>query len=64
MTTILAAIDASAAAGPVLHAAGAVGRALRCPVVAYHIRQDGVEPERLLAARAGVELRLAPAGCA
>jgi hypothetical protein len=28
-------------------------------VVAYHVRQDGVEPERLLAARAGVELRLA-----
>jgi nucleotide-binding universal stress UspA family protein len=59
VNAILAAIDASAAARPVLGTASALGRALRFPVVAFHVRQDGVEPERLLAARAGVKLRLA-----
>jgi nucleotide-binding universal stress UspA family protein len=59
MSTILAAIDASAAARPVLHTAVVLGRRLRLPVVALHVCQDGVEPERLLAARAAVELRLA-----
>ena len=59
MTTILAAIDASAAARPVLDAAVVLGRRLRLPVVALHVRQDGVEPERLLAERAAVALRLA-----
>ena len=59
MSTILAAIDASAAARPVLDTAVVLGRRLRLPVVALHVRQDGVEPERLLAARAAVELRLA-----
>ena len=58
MSTILATIDATAAARPVLHTA-VLGRRLRLPVVALQVRQDGVEPERLLAARAAAEPRLA-----
>jgi nucleotide-binding universal stress UspA family protein len=59
MTSILAAIDASAAARPVLETAAGLGRALRLPVVAFHARLDGDEVERLLAEAAGVELRVA-----
>jgi hypothetical protein len=59
LSTILAAIDGRAAARPVLDTAVVLGRRLRLPVVALHVRQDGVEPERLLAGRAAVELRLA-----
>jgi hypothetical protein len=43
----------------VLDTAVVLGRRLRLPVVALHVRRDGVEPERLLAARAAVERRLA-----
>ena len=59
MTTILAAVDASAAARPVLDTATALGRTLRMPVVAIHVRQDGAEAQRQLTERAGIELRLA-----
>jgi nucleotide-binding universal stress UspA family protein len=59
MTTILAAVDASAAAQPVLDTATALGRTLRMPVVAIHVRQGGTEAERLLTERADIELRLA-----
>ena len=59
MTSILAAVDASAAARPVLDAATALGRTLRRPVVAIHVRQDSTEVERQLTERAGIELRLA-----
>jgi nucleotide-binding universal stress UspA family protein len=59
VSVILAAIDASAAARPVLDTAVALGSTLRLRVVAFHVRQDGPEAERLLADRAGVELRLA-----
>lgn len=59
MTTILAAVDASAAAQPVLDVATALGRTLRLPVVAIHVRQDGAEVERQLTERAAIELRLA-----
>jgi nucleotide-binding universal stress UspA family protein len=59
VTTILAAVDASAAAQPVLDTATGLGRTLRRPVVAIHVRQDGTEAERLLTERAGIELRLA-----
>ena len=59
MTSILAAVDASAAARPVLDAATALGRTLRMPVVAIHVRQDSTEVERQLTERAGIELRLA-----
>src|SRR5436309_10836957 len=52
-------LDASTAAQPVLETAVVLGRRLRLPVVGFHLRQDDVEPERLLAARAAVELRLA-----
>jgi nucleotide-binding universal stress UspA family protein len=58
VTMILAAVDASAAAQPVLDTATALGRTLRLPVVAIHVRQDGTEAERLLTERAGIELRL------
>jgi hypothetical protein len=53
MSTSLATIDASAAARPVLDTAVVLGRRLRLPVVALHVRQDGVEPERRLAAPGG-----------
>jgi nucleotide-binding universal stress UspA family protein len=56
---ILAAVDASAAAQPALDTATALGRTLRLPVVAIHVRQDGTEVERQLTERAGIELRLA-----
>lgn len=59
MSTILAAIDASAAALPVLDTAATLGGTLRLPAVAFHVRQDGPEAERLLADRVGLELRLA-----
>jgi nucleotide-binding universal stress UspA family protein len=59
VTTILAAVDASAAAQPVLDTATTLGRTLRMPVVALHVRQDGAEVERLLTERTGIELRLA-----
>jgi hypothetical protein len=52
-------LDASTAAQPVLETAVVLGRRLRLPVVGFHLRQDDVEPERLLPARAAVELRLA-----
>jgi nucleotide-binding universal stress UspA family protein len=59
VSAVLAAIDASAAARPVLQVARSLGRALGLPVVGLHVRQDGDDPPRLLAGRAGVELRLA-----
>jgi nucleotide-binding universal stress UspA family protein len=59
VSVILAAIDASAAARPVLDVAIALGATLKLPTVAFHARQDGPDAERLLADRAGVELRLA-----
>jgi hypothetical protein len=57
VSTILAAIDASAAAQPVVDTAVALGRVLQLPVVGFHVRQDTVESEQQLAARAAVELR-------
>jgi nucleotide-binding universal stress UspA family protein len=59
MSAVLAAIDASAAARPVLDTAVVLGRRLGLPVAALHVREDDTEPERLLADQAGVELRLA-----
>jgi nucleotide-binding universal stress UspA family protein len=59
VTAILAAVDASAAARPVLDTAAALGQTLRMPVVAIHVGQDGAEVERQLTERAGIALRLA-----
>ena len=60
MSTILACIDASAAARPVLQTAVALGKTLGLPVAALHVHQDGeVEPARQFADAAGVQLRVA-----
>jgi hypothetical protein len=59
MSTILAAIDATAPARPVLETGVVLGRRLRLPVIGFHLCQDDVEPVRLLAAWAAVELLLA-----
>jgi nucleotide-binding universal stress UspA family protein len=59
MSVILAAIDASAAARPVLERAATLGRALRLPMIALHVRHDGDDAAQLLASQAGVQLRLA-----
>jgi nucleotide-binding universal stress UspA family protein len=59
VSAILAAIDASAAARPVLQVAAALGRALRLPMIALHVRHDGDDAAQLLAGQTGVQLRLA-----
>jgi hypothetical protein len=59
MSTILACIDASAAARPVLQTAAALGATLTLPVVALHARGDDTEPPRQLADAAGIALRVA-----
>jgi hypothetical protein len=59
MSTILAAIDATAPARPVLETGVVLGRRLRLPVIGFHLCQDDVEPVRPLAAWAAVELLLA-----
>jgi nucleotide-binding universal stress UspA family protein len=61
MTIILAAIDSSPAAQPVLQSAATLAATLGVPVVALHIAHDGSEPARLLADHAGIPLRLATA---
>ena len=58
MSMILAGIDASAAARPVLQTAMALGQTLALPVVALHVRQDDVEPPQQFADAAGVQLRV------
>jgi nucleotide-binding universal stress UspA family protein len=55
MSVILAAIDASAAARPVLERAATLGRALRLPMIALHVRHDGDDAAQLLASQAGVQ---------
>lgn len=59
MKAILAAVDTSAAARPVLQVAAALGQVLQLPVIGLHVRQDGEHPARLLAGGVGVPLRLA-----
>jgi nucleotide-binding universal stress UspA family protein len=56
MSTVLAAIDNSAAASQVLAAAAAIGHSLGWEVEALHVRQDGHVGARAAAAAAGVEL--------
>jgi nucleotide-binding universal stress UspA family protein len=56
MSIILAAIDSSAAAGPVLATADAIARRLGWDVEAVHVRVDGDVGAREAAAAAGIEL--------
>jgi nucleotide-binding universal stress UspA family protein len=56
MTTVLAGIDNSAAAGPVLTAAKAAAALLRGRATAVHVRENGMEAARAAARAAGVEL--------
>jgi nucleotide-binding universal stress UspA family protein len=58
MSTILACIDASAAARPVLQTAAALGGTLTLPVVALHVRGDDTEPPRQFTDAAGIRLRV------
>ena len=58
--TVLAAIDHSAATGPVLTTACAMGRLLATAVTAIHVREDGIAEVSAAAARAAVGLVIAP----
>lgn len=58
MTRVLAAIDCSAAARPVLSAANAVATLLGADVDALHVRERGWETAQAAADAAGVHLRL------
>lgn len=57
---VIAAIDNSAAARPVLGAAGALARLFEASVEALHVREDGDEVARAEAEAAGVPLRTEP----
>jgi len=61
MTVVLAAIDNSAAARPVLVTAAAVARLLGARATALHAREDGMATARAAAEAAGVELETIPA---
>lgn len=58
MTTVLAAIDNSAAARPVLETALRLGHLLKASVQALHIRQDGADTAVKVAASMGVPLSI------
>lgn len=58
MTRLLAAIDNSAAAGPVLRAAIALASVLEVEVEAIHVLEDGDRTARAVAEAAGVKLRI------
>jgi nucleotide-binding universal stress UspA family protein len=58
-TTVLAALDRSLAAKPVLAAARAVAAVLGAEVVALHVLEDGAQTPSELAGAAGVQLRIA-----
>ena len=58
MSTVLAAIDPSPAARAVLGVAKVLAGALGLQVAALHVRENGDQPARLAAARAGVPLRV------
>ena len=55
---VIAAIDESAAAGPILGAAGAIAEFLGATLEAVHVREDGGEVAQAEAKAAGVELRM------
>jgi nucleotide-binding universal stress UspA family protein len=58
MRQVLAALDRSLAAQPVLAAAHALAALLSAEVTALHVRVDGADVPRRLAAQAGVPLRV------
>lgn len=58
MSIVLAAIDDSAAAAPVLDAARAIGGALHASVQAFHVDEEGQATATGLADRAGVPVRV------
>jgi nucleotide-binding universal stress UspA family protein/dienelactone hydrolase len=58
MTVVLAAIDNSAAAGPVLATSKAVAQLLDATPVAVHAHEDGDATARAAAAAAGIELEI------
>jgi nucleotide-binding universal stress UspA family protein len=58
VTTVVAAIDNSSAAGPVLATAEAVGRLLGGEVIAVHVRVNGERVARSEAESAGIPLRI------
>lgn len=58
MSTVLAALDRGPAARPVLAAARALGALLGAEVTALHVKVDGMEVPRSLAAQAGVPLHV------
>jgi Universal stress protein family len=57
MSVVLAAIDNSAAATPVLAAASAIARPLGSAVEAVHVREDGTLTAAAVAREAGISLR-------
>lgn len=57
MRTVLAALDSSAAARPVLETALGAGRLMGATVACIHVREDGGEVPAALAASGGVALR-------
>ena len=59
MTVVLAAIDNSAAARPVLSTAKAVARLTGADPLAIHVREDGMATARAAANSAGMELNVA-----
>jgi len=58
MSIVLAVIDSSAAARPVLETAAELGRLTGHAVSAIHVRQDGTDTAELLTERAGIPLRI------
>lgn len=58
MTTIVAAVDNSAASGPVLNVAKVIAAALDAQVVAVHVRAEGDATARAVAEAEGLELRI------
>lgn len=58
MRTVLAALDSSAAATPVLQTARGIGQLMDATVAAIHVRENSAEVPTAITARAGVALRI------
>ena len=58
MTTVVAALDASAAARPVLETALGIAELTGATAVAVHVREDAIDTPEWLAVHAGVPLRI------
>ena len=57
MSTVIAAVDADAGAGPVLSTALALATLIDASVIALHVRENGTSLPKQLTSTAGVELR-------